>query len=125
MGHEGESVVVDDANISVLVRRGEARDDLHGDSPSLCGIARKRDFKLDLMTGTEDAAITAVTLGEVNESLNVRCRMHFQFHPGSIRSKGSGTRGGTRCAQSVGAPRTLPQSISRLRISAIADLKAS
>jgi hypothetical protein len=64
---------------------------LHGDSPSLCGIARKRDFKLDLVTGTEDAAITAVTLGEVNESLNVRCRMHFQFHRGSIRSKGSGT----------------------------------
>jgi hypothetical protein len=92
VGHEGESVVVDDANISVLVRRREARDDLHGDSPSLCGIARKRDFKLDLVTGTEDAAIAAVTLGEVNESLNARCRMHFQFHRGSIRSKGFGTK---------------------------------
>jgi hypothetical protein len=82
-GARSESVVLDDADISVLVRRGEARDDLHGDSPSLCAIACKRDFKLDLVTGTEDAAITAVTLGEVNESLNVSRRMHFQFHQGS------------------------------------------
>jgi hypothetical protein len=35
------------------------------------------------------------------------------------------TRGDISCAQPKGAPRTLLQSVSRLRISAIADLKAS
>jgi hypothetical protein len=34
-------------------------------------------------------------------------------------------RGFLRCAQPVGAPRTLPRSVSRLRISVIADLKDS
>jgi hypothetical protein len=89
---EGGSAVIDDANVGLFVLCGERRDDLHGDSPSLLGIPCVRNCKLDMVPRKKDAALTAVGLGELNESSSLRCRIHLQFHEGQHTVGGSGTK---------------------------------
>jgi hypothetical protein len=55
-----------------------------------------RNCKLDLVTRTKDAAVTAVGLGELNESSSLRCRIHLQFHEGQHTVGGSGTKSRTK-----------------------------
>ncbi len=78
---------MNDANVGFTMRPGEARDDLHGNPPSFARITRLRNGKPDLVARTRDAALAAVGLGEVDESLGHRRGTYLKFHEGSIRSQ--------------------------------------
>jgi hypothetical protein len=84
---DDRSVVVNDANVGLFPLRRERGDDLHGNSPSFFRVPSPGNCKLDLVTGGIPAAPAVVSLCELDESPNLRCRMHLQFHEGSIGSR--------------------------------------
>jgi hypothetical protein len=67
--------------------RRERGDDLHRNSPSFFRVSSLGNCKLDLVTGERPAAPAVVSLCELDESSNFRCRMHLHFHAGSIGSR--------------------------------------